>query len=134
MYKKPFKIAVIDNDKIYQIITAKLIKKIAENIKVLEFLDGVYAFESLSEQSVESWPDLLLLDIEMPIMDGWEFLDSFLNLHKKLNKSIPIYIVSSSIAPDDRTKAFSYTEVNGYLEKPLNIEVLQKIFEEEDLM
>ncbi|MFN3755319.1 MAG: response regulator [Flavobacterium sp.] len=134
MYSKPVKIAVIDNDKIYQIITSKLISKIDENIKVLEFLDGIYAYESLSEQLGESWPDLLLLDIEMPIMDGWEFLESFLILQKKSNKSIPIYMVSSSIAPDDRIKANSYSEVNGYLEKPLNLEVIQKILEEQELL
>lgn len=134
MNSKPVKIAVIDNDKIYQIITSKLFNRIDDNIKLLEFLDGVYAFEAFSNISIESWPDLLLLDIEMPIMDGWEFLESFLVLSQKMKKSVPIYMVSSSIAPDDRIKANSFSEVSGYLEKPLTIEVLQKILEDQDLL
>lgn len=128
------KIAVIDNDKIYQTITNKLLSKISQNIEVMVFMDGLYAFEHFSESSFEAWPDLILLDIEMPIMDGWEFLESLITLFQKYQSTIPIYMVSSSIALNDKQKALSYNHIFGYLEKPLSIEVLEEVLIERNLL
>lgn len=124
MSHKLIKIAVIDNDKIYQTITHKLLSKISQNIEVMVFMDGVYAFEFFSDSSVEKWPDLILLDIEMPIMDGWEFLESLIPFFQKEQVTIPIYMVSSSIAKNDKHKALNFIQVLGYLEKPLTLEDL----------
>jgi CheY-like chemotaxis protein len=128
------KIAVIDNDKIYQTITHKLLSKISQNIEVMVFMDGVYAFEFFSESSPESWPDLILLDIEMPIMDGWEFLESLFPLFQKYQVIIPIYMVSSSIALTDKRKALDFTQVLGYLEKPLTLEDLNNVLNDLNML
>lgn len=134
MSQKLIKIAVIDNDKIYQTITHKLLSKISQNIEVMVFMDGVYAFEFFSEFSFDTWPNLILLDIEMPIMDGWEFLESLIPLLQKKQVNIPIYMVSSSIAKNDKDKAMEFSQVLGYLEKPVTLEDLNRVLTELNLL
>ena len=75
------------------------------------------------------YPDILLLDLEMPEMDGWEFLDEFCKLKKKINKESTIYIASSSIAYEDKLKAQKYECVRDFLSKPINMDKLRKIAE-----
>ena len=74
-------------------------------------------------------PDIILLDINMPIMDGWEFLDEFIKI--EAHKSITIYIVSSSIDPVDLNRAKRYKNISNYIIKPISIETLKGILEEE---
>jgi len=81
--------------------------------------DGRSALRLLNEldQNRKAFPGILLLDINMPIMSGFEFLDEY---HKRfLNKEVSIYMVSSSISKYDQQKANSYSNVHGYITKPL---------------
>ena len=74
-------------------------------------------------------PDLILLDINMPGMDGWEFLTA-LSLHRpNLKKETCIYIVTSSIAECDREKALALPYVSGFISKPLSVAKLKEIGE-----
>ncbi|WP_394759773.1 response regulator [Flavobacterium sp.] len=96
--------------------------------ETIEFNNGNEAityFESTSDL-----PDILLLDLEMPEMDGWEFLDQFCKLEKKINKESTVYIASSSISTEDKLKAKKYKCVKEFLSKPINLEKLQKIAEQ----
>ncbi|PLB17916.1 MAG: Two-component response regulator [Flavobacteriaceae bacterium FS1-H7996/R] len=68
---------------------------------------------------MEALPDVILLDLNMPVMDGWEFLEEFISLKPKLEKKIPIYIVSSSNDPADIMKAKSISEVTDFIIKPV---------------
>ncbi|MDT0644393.1 response regulator [Zunongwangia sp. F363] len=74
-------------------------------------------------------PDIILLDLNMPVMDGWQFLDEFIKIPSR--KEILIYIVSSSIDPQDVERAKSYDHISNYLVKPISIEELQKILQKE---
>ena len=65
-------------------------------------------------------PNVILLDINMPIMDGWEFMDEMIVLKSKISVSIQIYIVSSSIGFEDKNKAKNYSEIIAYLSKPID--------------
>lgn len=124
------KIFVVDNDRIYLTVTQKLLSKISTSFSISVFYDGIEAFEaieSLVASKPSELPDLILLDLDMPIMDGWDFLESYNKMGVNNYKSIPIYIVTSSIALEDINKSNNYQDVLGYLVKPLNLETLEGI-------
>jgi CheY-like chemotaxis protein len=126
---KQISIWVIDDDPIYQIIVNKMIKKSELFFDVLSFKNGKEAIEEFKNKldKKENLPNTILLDINMPIMDGWEFMEEIVLLKNKINDAIHIYIVSSSIAIEDKNKAKLYPEIVGYLVKPLNNDVLKLI-------
>jgi len=63
---------------------------------------------------------LLLLDINMPIMDAWGFLDRFSSLDQKIKDHFYVVIITSSIDSNDRLKAFTYPDVIDYINKPMS--------------
>ena len=117
------KIWVIDDDTIYQIIVKKIIQKSEMFSEISSFKNGKDAIDKLYNalENNESIPDILLLDINMPIMDGWEFMEELGLIKPKFNKEIVVYIVSSSIAIEDKNKSKSYENILGYLSKPVHV-------------
>lgn len=73
-------------------------------------------------------PELILLDLNMPIMDGWEFLQEFTKLRPKIARPIELYVVSSSINPTDMERARAIQEVSDYIVKPIQLNDFDKIF------
>lgn len=119
---KPIPIlCVIDDDMIYQFAVKLNIKQLQLAEKVLTFSNGEEAMLFFSEnmENPEALPQVILLDINMPVMDGWDFLDWFQSAKGKFARQIPIFMVSSSIDWRDMEKAKSYPEVQEYLSKPL---------------
>ena len=115
------KIWIIDDDPIYQTIISKIINKSNMFAMTCSFKNGQEALDkilNLNEDSVY-FPDLILLDINMPVMDGWEFMDEMKKQQHHIKNNISIYVVSSSIAVEDKYKAQSYTNILGYLSKPI---------------
>ncbi len=114
-------ICVIDDDMIYQFAIKLTIRQMGLAQNVITFSNGELARDFFLENlfSEELLPDLILLDINMPIMDGWGFLDWFSENQNKLPRSIPVFMVSSSIDYRDIEKAKSYPSVVEYLSKPL---------------
>jgi CheY-like chemotaxis protein len=113
---------VVDDDPIYQIIVNKIIQKSELFLNVSSFKNGKDAIDALknSLENKEALPNIILLDINMPIMDGWEFMEEMVALKSRISESINIYIVSSSIALEDKNKAKNYSEIIAYLSKPIN--------------
>nr|WP_315155795.1 response regulator [uncultured Flavobacterium sp.] len=113
---------VIDDDPIYQIIVNKIIQKSELFSSVSSFTNGKDAIDALKKtlENNEMPPNIILLDINMPIMDGWEFMEEMVLLKSQINELIHIYIVSSSIAFEDKSKAKNYSEIIAYLSKPIN--------------
>lgn len=110
---------IIDDDPIF-IFGAKKIMELG-NIcnSFMVFHNGDEAINSLKPiiRSNQQLPDVILLDLNMPIMDGWQFLDEFVKI--SCPKPVTIYIVTSSIDPADVERAKSYSSVNNYLVKPI---------------
>ena len=120
---------VVDDDAIYQIIVNKIIQRSEMFSAISSFKNGKDAIDVLynSLENNELLPDIILLDINMPIMDGWEFMEEIKRIKSKINKQIIIYIVSSSIALEDRNKSKTFTDIIGYIPKPISVEDLISI-------
>lgn len=115
---------LVDDDDIYRFLTCKIIKESHLVDKVWMYTNGQEAIESLSKsiQSNEKLPQIILLDLTMPVMDGWEFLDEFNVLKSYTDEPISIYIVSSSISPKDIAKVQEYKSVKDFVIKPITKE------------
>ncbi|MCG9971303.1 response regulator [Christiangramia crocea] len=125
---------IIDDDKIYVNLVKKIIeiKKLSENLLI--YKNGKEAldyFKEIMENATDEnkLPDIIFLDLNMPVMDGWEFLNEFIKIKNKLNKKITLYVVSSSIDPRDLERARSFNLVTDYLIKPIELKKFEKIFE-----
>ncbi len=127
--KENEKICIIDDDEIYIFLIKKSLSAMGINNEVISYLNGSDALEELLQfkNNNQELPGIILLDINMPIMDGWEFLTEFRKLNSTNTKKIPIYIVSSSIANEDFEKSKTFPEILDYLSKPVELETLEKI-------
>jgi CheY-like chemotaxis protein len=110
-----------DDNFFHDIIIRKM--DIAETIKVAN--DGVEALEHLKERAVP--PELIFLDINMPRMNGWEFIDRYKHLDKKQKARTIVMMLSTSANPDEIKKAQEIEEVSGFKTKPLSREMLTEI-------
>ena len=122
-------ICIIDDDDIYTFLLKKTLVKsnICSNIK--SFDNGLAGLEGIKTmiENKETLPDLILLDINMPLFDGWEFLEEFKKLKHLILKPISIYIVSSSISQADINKAKFNEEVIDFLTKPIESSKIKNI-------
>jgi len=86
----------------------------------------------ITSMAAETHPDIILLDISMPIMNGWQFLDEY-NRRKidPVGKSA-IFILSSSVYSDDMNRARLYSQVKSFICKPLNVEKIRELFRAEE--
>lgn len=122
-------IFIVDDDLVFHFIIKKLFAKCSTQFNTSYFLNGYEALEEIKETNVA--PDLILLDINMPVYDGWQFLDEFKKIKKSFNKEIAIYLISSSDDISDINKASSYKdEIKRYCNKPITMEEFEKIFTE----
>ncbi|MDX2283671.1 MAG: response regulator [Bacteroidia bacterium] len=123
------RICIVDDDWIYQLVIRRMIEKQTPPPQVLTYSNGQEAIDALraAAADADALPDVLLLDINMPVMDGWEFMDEYLQLKSSLVKPLRIYIISSSIAPQDHEKARSYADISGFLTKPVTEETLERL-------
>lgn len=114
-------LTIVDDDDISVFLTTKIIEQtnLVDLIKV--FGNGLDAINFLKENknNVDALPDIILLDLSMPIMNGWQFLEEYNKLNPTIGKKITIYICSSSISPDDITRAKTISEVSDYIIKPI---------------
>jgi CheY-like chemotaxis protein len=120
---------IIDDDPIFIFGTQRMMKIANFCESFMIFNNGKNALETLEKIIVAegTLPDLILLDLNMPIMDGWEFLDEFIKIPCK--QKITLYIITSSIDNEDVKKAKTYSNVSNYILKPVTIDGLKSILE-----
>lgn len=116
----------IDDDAIVRMVGKKILKAIEFEGIISQYENGKSALDEIISRASQgqlheiSEPILILLDINMPIMDAWGFLDEFCQLEKAVKEKFLISIITSSIDTSDKEKAFSYPEVLDYISKPLS--------------
>jgi CheY-like chemotaxis protein len=111
-----------------------LLKKTISKFDVCDcvesFNNGKIAFESLKQRIEEggaTLPDVIFLDVNMPVLDGWMFVEEFYKIYNTSLKKVQIYVVSSSIAVEDKNKAKANSNIQDYLVKPISGSTLQEI-------
>lgn len=112
-------IFLIEDDPIHAFIAERILRKSAKVTKISTFANGKEAYEGLLSMD-QNKPDLVFLDINMPVWDGWQFLRAF-QQHPEWSE-IPVYVLTSSTARHDRDVAESFGLGANYLVKPLTAE------------
>ncbi|MCB4809351.1 response regulator [Tamlana sp. 62-3] len=124
------KIAIIDDNLLFRKVTQKLLFKLSiKDSQILLFENGKTALSFISDniETPKTLPSIILLDLNMPCVNGWEFLE----LIKKINQDNLyqpiIHIITSSIDDNDKQKAKQTNLVSNYLVKPINLGQLQNV-------
>ena len=130
--KKYRTVMLIDDNEIDNLINQKMIEaaSVTEHIythtgakSAIEFLKNMEKLE-MADQVL---PDLIFLDIDMPLMDGFQFLDEFEKLSNVAKKKCKIVMLTTSINPQDFNRSKKYENVRLYLNKPLSHESIAKL-------
>jgi two-component SAPR family response regulator len=121
---------IIDDDEFNNKICTVTIEKISSDADIKTFMDPLEGFLHLVTEYAKPSSEataILFLDINMPVMNGWEFLDRFEELDESLKKRIKIYILSSSVDKRDMERARLNKNVQHYLVKPLTRETIRLV-------
>ncbi len=118
---------IIDDDPIFVFGIKKVMELIDFCEGIMVFKNGQEALNNLSAiiSAKEELPDVILLDLNMPVLDGWQFLEEFIKI--PCEKEILIYVVSSSVDPEDVLRAKSYEGVSDYIVKPISVKKLKEV-------
>lgn len=124
--KKIKNLMLIDDDETYQFLCGKIIQDSGVTENLISCLSGEEALNYFKDKKGEV-PNLVLLDINMPGMNGWDFLEEFKSVAPLLTSRVVIAMHSSSIFPEDKIKAGQYREVADFIEKPLTPESVKNL-------
>ncbi len=121
---REIRVLLVDDSEATNYIHRVLLKDI-DTVKDIQLaLNGEEALKIIDKGSR---PNLILLDINMPVMDGIQFLESYSKLDEETKKGTVVIMLTTSLLESDRKKAFSYREVNDFMNKPLTEDSLQSI-------
>lgn len=123
------RVMIIDDDEINNFICVKNLKDSGFSEEVTYFLRGREGLDELKTASPENFPDAIFLDINMPMMNAWEFLEEYAEISKSFKKEVKLFILSSSVYKRDIAKSALYESITDYIIKPLNKVALQKLTE-----
>jgi len=116
-------ILLIDDDPVSNKFNSMIIQRNHPNIEIIALTGAMEAIQYLKDLTRK--PDLIFLDLNMPVMNGWDFMEEY----HKLNLNIEIMIITSSEDPKDMDKAENYNEIKGYVVKPISKVALSTIFD-----
>lgn len=124
-------VSLVDDDMVSNLLTSSTIQKSGLVNHVVTYDSAREALKEISKLSSSdpgSLPEVIFLDISMPVMDGLEFLDEFDKLQLPLPAKCKVYMLSSSIDFSDIQRAKSHSTVYDFISKPLTVNKLQSIF------
>ncbi len=123
------RILLIDDDAGNNTVSRIFLKRVAIETEIVAFTDPEQGLDYInSEYSRSPVSTILLLDINMPVLSGWDVLDKFMRLPQDIKQHFTIYILTSSINKDDKDKAAAHPLVSAYIEKPMTIGLLNSLF------
>lgn len=130
--EKFYNILIIDDDQVNNFLFSRMVQTVGISEKAETVTSGRQGLVLLEEKiaSGEPLPKVIFLDINMPLMNGWEFLEKYKEMPSSIRRQINLYMLSSSVYPEDINKAKSYEDVVDYITKPLTKEILMKIHHE----
>ncbi|RPD51539.1 response regulator [Paracnuella aquatica] len=134
MHKKLKSVLLIDDDEPTNFINAMVLEELdcAESVQVAQ--SGAEAIELLHTASDDAaqpvGPDLIFLDINMPAMNGWEFLEQYRQLPQNNKGKVMVVMLTTSLFPEDQHRAMEIPEVAGFENKPLTKEKVERILQE----
>ena len=129
-------IMLVDDDEATNFLNKLIISEAVNDVHIRGLQTAYAALDSLRKREICEKsghfiiPDLILLDLNMPGVNGWEFLEEFKQLDNDITAKTKIIILTSSINPEDIEKSRKITELSGYLSKPLTESMVIKIVEE----
>jgi len=121
-------IMLVDDDEDDNFIHERAIRKVNNDIVVVVKQSAEAALNHLKEnQNKDSLPGLIFLDINMPGMNGWEFLEEYNKLDRSLQSKVIVIMLTTSDSEADKTRAKSWDFVSDYITKPLTRQIVQEI-------
>jgi CheY-like chemotaxis protein len=128
--KRPL-IAIVDDDIIFQFTLTRVINHNKQAERIITFSDGEKVIQYLTDnkKNIENIPDIIFLDVNMPIMDGWQFMEEYATIKADIKKKVNIFLWSSSINPIDINRANEISEISDYIIKPIKLEDVKIFFE-----
>lgn len=121
-------VLLVEDDPITIMVCDRIIKMTRFSGKVTSCENGKIAMDYLSSlKKNETLPKIIFLDINMPVMNGWDFLEEFEKIRNDFDELPRIYLLSSTVDPEDYKKAKNFTLVENFISKPLSKEALEKI-------
>lgn len=123
-------ILLVDDDSIFNFLNSKMLEKTGLVNEVHTALNGKQAIDLLNSyyMKASSLPDVILLDLNMPVMDGFEFLEAFKRINTPHKEKVNIVIVTSSQDPNDLARA-KKMGITQYLTKPVSEKTLRAALE-----
>lgn len=129
MNKDKTNFIVIDDSKLDCFIAEKIIQTSGKSISVKTFLQAAEALDFIKgDASSPADHTIMFVDIQMPVMNGFEFVEAFDTLPQNLKEGYTIYMLSSSINENDIAKVRSMPIVKQFINKPLTVDAINKIF------
>ena len=122
-------VMIIDDNAIDRYITSRMVMKNKFGKKVLEYCDARKALQYLQEnqQDLEAMPQVILVDIYMPLMSGLEFLEGYAELPRAVRKRCKIYVISSSLDEEDIQRVNEDENITAFEEKPITKQFFERI-------
>ncbi len=130
MSKSSNRVCIIDDDRIYRFTIDRYLKMHELSDQIIEFSDAEDALNFLesNRKNRTILPDIIFLDVNMPIIDGWKFMLKYQQFSKELSKPIRIYMFSSSIDTRDKDRANDFPEISDFIVKPISEQKLKELF------